>query len=117
MTPFFTQKTKYRKNQTANSGFTLVELLAVVAILLLVGLIAVFSLNKLRRTLRQHELDAKAQIIYVAARTALPSCAPRVRKPCVSTVLTIQALSFTRWNTTPDTWMRAPKTPTFIISL
>ena len=71
MTPFFTQKTKYRKNQTANSGFTLVELLAVVAILLLVGLIAVFSLNKLRHTLRQHELDAKAQIIYVAAQNRL----------------------------------------------
>ena len=71
MTPFFTQKTKYRKNKTANSGFTLVELLAVVAILLLVGLIAVFSLNKLRRTLRQHELDAKAQIIYVAAQNRL----------------------------------------------
>lgn len=71
MTPFFTRKTKYRKNQTANSGFTLVELLAVVAILLLVGLIAVFSLNKLRRTLRQHELDAKAQIIYVAAQNRL----------------------------------------------
>ena len=71
MTPFFIQKTKYRKNQTANSGFTLVELLAVVAILLLVGLIAVFSLNKLRRTLRQHELDAKAQIIYVAAQNRL----------------------------------------------
>lgn len=71
MTPFFTQKTKYRKNQTADSGFTLVELLAVVAILLLVGLIAVFSLNKLRRTLRQHELDAKAQIIYVAAQNRL----------------------------------------------
>lgn len=71
MTPFFTQKTKYRKNETANSGFTLVELLAVVAILLLVGLIAVFSLNKLRRTLRQHELDAKAQIIYVAAQNRL----------------------------------------------
>lgn len=71
MTPFFTQKTKYHKNQTANSGFTLVELLAVVAILLLVGLIAVFSLNKLRRTLRQHELDAKAQIIYVAAQNRL----------------------------------------------
>lgn len=71
MTPFFTQKTKYRKNSTANLGFTLVELLAVVAILLLVGLIAVFSLNKLRRTLRQHELDAKAQIIYVAAQNRL----------------------------------------------
>lgn len=71
MTPFFIQKTKYRKKQTANSGFTLVELLAVVAILLLVGLIAVFSLNKLRRTLRQHELDAKAQIIYVAAQNRL----------------------------------------------
>ena len=71
MTPFFTKKTKYRKNQTTNSGFTLVELLAVVAILLLVGLIAVFSLNKLRRTLRQHELDAKAQIIYVAAQNRL----------------------------------------------
>ena len=71
MTPFFTQKTKYRKKQTANSGFTLVELLAVVAILLLVGLIAVFSLNKLRRALRQHELDAKAQIIYVAAQNRL----------------------------------------------
>lgn len=71
MTPFFTRKTKYRKNQTTNLGFTLVELLAVVAILLLVGLIAVFSLNKLRRTLRQQELDAKAQIIYVAAQNRL----------------------------------------------
>lgn len=67
MTPFFSQKTKYRKYETANSGFTMVELLTVIAILLLVGLIAVFSLSKLRRSLRQHELDARAEIIYVAA--------------------------------------------------
>ena len=85
MTPFFTQKTKYRKNQTANSGFTLVELLAVVAILLLVGLIAVFSLNKLRRTLRQHELDAKAQIIYVAAQNRLAElCAAGQEALCIN---------------------------------
>ena len=71
MTPFFSHKTKYRKSETANSGFTMVELLTVVAILLLVGLIAVFSLSKLRRTLRQRELDAKAEIIYVAAQNRM----------------------------------------------
>lgn len=71
MTPFFSQKTKYRKSETANSGFTMVELLTVIAILLLVGLIAVFSLSKLRRTLRQRELDAKAEIIYVAAQNRM----------------------------------------------
>lgn len=71
MTPFFSQKTKYRKSETANSGFTMVELLTVIAILLLVGLIAVFSLSKLRRSLRQHELDARAEIIYVAAQNRM----------------------------------------------
>ena len=70
MTPFFSQKTKYRKYETANSGFTMVELLTVIAILL-VGLIAVFSLSKLRRSLRQHELDARAEIIYVAAQNRM----------------------------------------------
>lgn len=71
MTPFFSQKTKYCKSETANSGFTMVELLTVIAILLLVGLIAVFSLSKLRRSLRQHELDARAEIIYVAAQNRM----------------------------------------------
>lgn len=71
MTPFFSRKTKYRKHETANSGFTMVELLTVIAILLLVGLIAVFSLSKLRRSLRQHELDARAEIIYVAAQNRM----------------------------------------------
>lgn len=71
MTPFFSHKTKYRKSETANSGFTMVELLTVIAILLLVGLIAVFSLSKLRRSLRQHELDARAEIIYVAAQNRM----------------------------------------------
>lgn len=71
MTPFFSQKTKYRKHETANSGFTMVELLTVIAILLLVGLIAVFSLSKLRRSLRQHELDTRAEIIYVAAQNRM----------------------------------------------
>lgn len=71
MTPFFSQKTKYRKYETANSGFTMVELLTVIAILLLVGLIAVFSLSKLRRSLRQHELDTRAEIIYVAAQNRM----------------------------------------------
>lgn len=71
MIPFFSQKTKYRKYETANSGFTMVELLTVIAILLLVGLIAVFSLSKLRRSLRQHELDARAEIIYVAAQNRM----------------------------------------------
>lgn len=71
MTPFFSHKTKYRKHETANSGFTMVELLTVIAILLLVGLIAVFSLSKLRRSLRQHELDARAEIIYVAAQNRM----------------------------------------------
>lgn len=71
MTPFFSRKTKYRKSKTANSGFTMVELLTVIAILLLVGLIAVFSLSKLHRSLRQHELDARAEIIYVAAQNRM----------------------------------------------
>lgn len=71
MTLFSPKKTKYRKYETANSGFTMVELLTVIAILLLVGLIAVFSLSKLRRSLRQHELDARAEIIYVAAQNRM----------------------------------------------
>ena len=49
----------------------MVELLTVIAILLLVGLIAVFSLSKLRRSLRQHELDTRAEIIYVAAQNRM----------------------------------------------
>ena len=71
MSPDFFKKTKYHKSKTANSGFTMVELLTVVAILLLVGLIAVLSLTKLRRDLRQRELDAKAEIIYVAAQNRM----------------------------------------------
>ena len=71
MTRFTHSKTAYPRKKTANSGFTMVELLAVVAILVLLSLIAVFSLTKLRLDLRQRELDSKAELIYVAAQNQM----------------------------------------------
>ena len=71
MTRITHPKTTYPRKRTANSGFTMVELLAVVAILALLSLIAVFSLTRLRLDLRQRELDSKAELIYVAAQNQM----------------------------------------------
>ena len=71
MTRITHPKTTHLRKKTANSGFTMVELLAVVAILALLSLIAVFSLTRLRLDLRQRELDSKAELIYVAAQNQM----------------------------------------------
>ena len=71
MTRIIHPKTAYPRKRTANSGFTMVELLAVVAILALLSLIAVFSLTRLRLDLRQRELDSKAELLYAAAQNQM----------------------------------------------
>ena len=52
-------------------GFTLTEILAAVAILVILMGIAILGLGTLRKNLRQRELDSKAEIIYVAAQYRL----------------------------------------------
>ncbi len=49
-------------------GFTMVELLLVVAILVVLFALAVGGLVQMKKNLRQKELDAKAEIIYAAAQ-------------------------------------------------
>ncbi len=52
-------------------GFTLTEVLVVVAVLALVSLVAVTALLTVRRNLRQKELDSKAELIYTAAQNRM----------------------------------------------
>lgn len=49
-------------------GFTLVEMLVVVAILIAVIAVSVVSITAIRKELRQKELDSKAETIYVAVQ-------------------------------------------------
>ena len=49
-------------------GFTMVELLLVVVILVVLFALAVGGLVQMKKNLRQKELDAKAEIIYAAAQ-------------------------------------------------
>ena len=58
---------KNRKKQ----GFTLTEILAAVAILVILFSLATVSFVSLQKNLRQRELDSKAEIIYVAAQNRL----------------------------------------------
>ena len=51
-----------------HSGFTMVELLLVIAILGVLFALAVGGILETRKKLRQQELDAKAEIIYAAAQ-------------------------------------------------
>ena len=52
-------------------GFTLTEVLVVVAVLALISLVAVTALLTVRRNLRQKELDSKAELIYTAAQNRM----------------------------------------------
>ena len=52
-------------------GFTLVEVLIVVAILAILFSVVVGNLVSMQRKLRQQELDAKAEIIYAAAQNRM----------------------------------------------
>ena len=52
-------------------GFTMTEMLAAVAILVILMGLATVGLVALRKQLRQRELDSKAEIIYVAAQNRL----------------------------------------------
>lgn len=56
------------KKQT---GFTMMELLMVIAIIVILIGVAVPAVGYLRRNLRQRELDSKAEVIYTAAQSRL----------------------------------------------
>lgn len=52
-------------------GFTLMEpLIVVVIVVILLGL-AIVGVSSLRKKLRQEELDAKAEMIYAAAQNSM----------------------------------------------
>ena len=61
-------ETAHLKIDRKRSGFTMVELLLVIAILGVLFSLAVGGLLETRKKLRQQELDAKAEIIYAAAQ-------------------------------------------------
>lgn len=50
------------------AGFTLIEMLVVVAIVLVLMCVSFISIGVIRRDLRQKELDSKAAIVYTAAQ-------------------------------------------------
>ena len=54
-----------------NTGFTLTEMLAVVALVAILVAAALVGVGRLRRNLRQRELDSKAEIIYMAAQSRI----------------------------------------------
>ena len=65
---------KYRnnkKNHKNHEGFSMVEVLIVIGIMGVLLAVAFPSLTGLRLNLRQKELDAKAEIIYIAAQNQL----------------------------------------------
>ena len=61
-------ETAHLKTDKKRNGFTMVELLLVIAILGVLFSLAVGGLLETRKKLRQQELDAKAEIIYAAAQ-------------------------------------------------
>ena len=62
MNPFYNKKKK---------GYTLAEVLATVAILLILMAIAVPAIFSIRKNLRQKALDNKAELIYTAVQNNL----------------------------------------------
>lgn len=54
-----------------STGFTLTEMLAVVAMVVILMAAALVGVGRLRRNLRQRELDSKAEIIYMAAQSRI----------------------------------------------
>ena len=61
-----------RRLQNRNRrGFTLPEVLLTVAILVVIFAVAVIGVSKFQQSLRQKELDSKAEIIYMAAQNRI----------------------------------------------
>ena len=54
-----------------NSGFTLTEVLIVVALVVILMAVSFVGVGQLRRNLRQRELDSKAEVIYMAAQSRI----------------------------------------------
>lgn len=68
----FSRDMKNLKNRRkGKAGFTMSELLIVVAIVIVLFAVAVLSLVTIRKNLRQKELDSKAEILYVAAQNRM----------------------------------------------
>lgn len=68
----FSQDMKSLKNRRkGKAGFTMSELLIVVAIVIVLFAVAVLSLVTIQKNLRQKELDSKAEILYVAAQNRM----------------------------------------------
>lgn len=68
----FSQDMKNLKNRRkGKAGFTMSELLIVVAIVIVLFAVAVLSLVAIQKNLRQKELDSKAEILYVAVQNRM----------------------------------------------
>ena len=68
----FSRDMKDLKNRRkGKAGFTMSELLIVVAIVIVLFAVAVLSLVTIQKNLRQKELDSKAEILYVAVQNRM----------------------------------------------
>lgn len=68
----FSRDRKSLKNRRkGKAGFTMSELLIVVAIVIVLFAVAVLSLVTIQKNLRQKELDSKAEILYVAVQNRM----------------------------------------------
>ena len=68
----FSRDRKSLKNRRKEkAGFTMSELLIVVAIVIVLFAVAVLSLVTIQKNLRQKELDSKAEILYVAVQNRM----------------------------------------------
>ncbi|WP_417411947.1 GLUG motif-containing protein [Hominenteromicrobium sp.] len=68
----FSRDTKNLKNRRkGKAGFTMSELLIVVAIVIVLFAVAVLSLVTIQKNLRQKELDSKAETLYVAVQNRM----------------------------------------------
>ena len=68
----FSRDMKNLKNRRkGKAGFTMSELLIVVAIVIVLLAVAVLSLVTIQKNLRQKELDSKAEILYIAAQNRM----------------------------------------------
>ena len=61
----------YKQLHKKKNGFTMMELLMVIAIIVILIGVSIPAVGTLRRNLRQRELDSKAEVIYMAAQSRL----------------------------------------------